>query len=259
MRKHFILLLMTAVFLLSCFVSVGQVLTADLTTERFENFPSAHIESTLAWKSPQWEVDENMGKLFAENNFSEKPLEYFSYPYKTVHINTNAGNGKNQLLHDGHISDNYLNFTVYEFNPITDSNNSILKDPVNTFIPGSDMGDLTSMYAILEYQRVFGCASCHSTRWPKTFKTSYNLVPVAFLKYIRDNVPLPNNHKIYFAYGTELLDPTYKPSRQQVNKIMKIVGYTPINWFTKEFPGASHAELAWSTRFYISLMILLGK
>ena len=66
-------------------------------------------------------------------------------------------------------SDNYLKFLVKELKPFIDSSFSTLKDQQNTFIAGSSMGGLISMYAICEYPLVFGGAACLSTHWPGIF------------------------------------------------------------------------------------------
>jgi predicted alpha/beta superfamily hydrolase len=156
-------------------------------------------------------------------------------------------------------SDNYLKFVVTELKPFIDSTFSTLKDQPNTFISGSSMGGLISMYAICEYPEVFGGAACLSTHWPGTFTVENNPVPDAFLKYLKDHLPLPANHRIYFDYGSETLDALYKPFQLQADEIMKAKGYTLKNWVTREFPGDNHSEKAWNKRFSIPALFLLEK
>ena len=236
------------------------------------------FDSTKSWKHQDWSVDETPANLLAGNNkkdcivasvlnrellhedyFPNNAHVYLTDEEKTDVYKTAFGNEKLLLLPGLPVPGNYLKFSVPELKPLTNSNFPTIRDTSNTFHAGSDMDGAVSSNAICEYPEVFGGAACLSTEGSGTFKTENNPVPPAFLKYMRDNLPLPGNHKIYFDYGTETLDSNYKPTRQQVDKIMKIVGYTPINWITKEFPGVVHAENAWSTRFYISVNFLLGK
>jgi predicted alpha/beta superfamily hydrolase len=236
------------------------------------------FDSTTSWNHQEWGVDETFGRLIKKKKikksivvgiwntpkrhveyFPQKALEYLSDSEKTDLLNYTLGDDKIQLMKGGPISDNYLKFVVTELKPFIDSTFSTLKDRQNTFIAGSSMGGLISMYAICEYPEVFGGAACLSTHWPGTFTFENNPVPDAFLKYMQDHLPPPDHHKFYFDYGTETLDSNYKPTQQQVDKIMKLKGYTPLNWITREFPGAAHTEKAWSTRFYVSVIFLLGK
>jgi enterochelin esterase-like enzyme len=119
------------------------------------------------------------------------------------------------------------------------------------------MGGLISMYAICEYPDVFGGAACISTHWPGTFKAQNNPVPKAFLAYLTDHLPSPENHKFYFDYGTKTLDAMYKPYQMKADEIMKKKGYTNANWITREFPGEDHSERAWRKRIEIPLTFLL--
>ena len=80
------------------------------------------------------------------------------------------------------VSDNYLKFLVTELKPFIDKKYSVYKDMNHTFIAGSSMGGLISMYAICEYPRVFGGAACMSTHWPGIFSAEGNPVPDAFAK-----------------------------------------------------------------------------
>jgi hypothetical protein len=109
------------------------------------------------------------------------------------------------------------------------------------------------------YSRISGGAACFSTPLPGISNTKDHPISAGFFKYLKDDVPVHKSHKLYFEYGTETLDPNYKPTRQQADKIMKLKGYTPIIWINKEFPGAAPIETVWNTRFYVSVKFLLGK
>jgi enterochelin esterase-like enzyme len=148
---------------------------------------------------------------------------------------------------------------VKELKPYIDRHFSTLRDQQHTFIAGSSMGGLVSMYAICEYPKVFGGATCMSTHWPGTFSTENNPIPAAFLQYLKTHLPSPKNHKIYFDYGSETLDAMYKPYQMQADDIMKAAGYTEASWITREFPGANHSEKSRRKRLDVPVLFLLKK
>jgi predicted alpha/beta superfamily hydrolase len=63
------------------------------------------------------------------------------------------------------LSDEYLKFLVAELKPFVDTSYRTLPGQPDTFIMGSSMGGLISLYALCEYPRVFGGAGCVSTHW----------------------------------------------------------------------------------------------
>jgi len=154
---------------------------------------------------------------------------------------------------DSLLSDNYLKFLVEELKPFIDKayNTSTLVE--DTSIMGSSMGGLISLYAICKYPDVFGAAGCVSTHWP---------IPIlgeAYIATLSESLPSPENHKIYFDYGTKTLDAQYEPFQNQVDTIMSAKGYTKnVNWTTKKFKGAAHDEKSWNKRIHIPLEFLLN-
>ncbi|MHB8207484.1 alpha/beta hydrolase [Mucilaginibacter sp.] len=233
------------------------------------------FDSTTTWNHRAWNVDKTMCHLIAEGkikncivigiwNTTLRHPEYF--PQKAFYSLPKADQEKilaigmdkgAPLLGKGPLSDNYLKFIVRELKPYIDSHYSTLKDQQNTFIAGSSMGGLISMYAICEYPKVFGGAACLSTHWPGTFTTDDNPIPGAFLQYLKSHLPSPKNHKIYFDYGSKTLDAMYKPYQEQADTIMKNAGYDKNNWLTREFPGDDHSESSWSRRLPIPILFLL--
>jgi hypothetical protein len=157
-------------------------------------------------------------------------------------------------------SDNYLKFIVSELKPFVDSNYSTNKIAKYTFIAGSSMGGLISIYALCEYPKVFGGAACLSTHWPGIFNAD-NPFPKAMQTYLKANLPVAKNHKIYFDYGTETLDAMYEPFQLQVDSIMNSKGYSFNNndWKTQKFEGENHSEIAWRKRLYIPILFLFKK
>lgn len=148
-------------------------------------------------------------------------------------------------------SDNYLRFLVHELKPFIDAAYRTRPEREHTFIMGSSMGGLISLYALCEYPDVFGGAGCLSTHWPA--------VKSAILPYLHDHLPTPGRHKLYFDYGTAGLDAAYEPYQRTVDALMQEHGYTPgYDWLTRQFPGADHNEAAWQARVHIPLTFLMG-
>jgi len=235
-------------------------------------------DSTTTWNHQEWGIDETLSALMASkkirdcivvgiwNNGKKRHVEYF--PQKAYvalskiekEIVIKATRNNNQSVFDDSIqSDNYLKFIVKELKPFIDSHFSTLKDQSNTFIAGSSMGGLISMYAICEYPKVFGGAACLSTHWVGIFRTENNPIPNAFMDYLKKHLPSPINHKVYFDYGDKTLDALYKPYQEQVDVIMKAKGFSTKSWMTKFFPGDDHSEKSWKDRFYIPATFLLKK
>lgn len=156
-------------------------------------------------------------------------------------------------------SDNYLKFIVQELKPYIDKKYSAYSNRENTFIAGSSMGGLISIYAICEYPEVFGGAAALSTHWPGTFTLDNNPVPESFLKYLQRNLPDPKKNRIYFDTGDQTLDSLYPEIQKKVDQIMISKGFEESNWLTKYFPGENHTEDAWSKRLNIPLEFLLKK
>lgn len=108
------------------------------------------------------------------------------------------------------------------------------------------------------YPEVFSGAACLSTHWVGTFDTLNNPIPEAFAAYMYQNLPSPNNHKIYFDFGTETLDSFYEPFQTLIDSVMLSKGYSEQNWTTQKFVGEDHSERAWNKRLHIPITFLLA-
>lgn len=236
------------------------------------------FDSSIVWNRQEWGVDEVLGKLLAERKIKDcmvvgvwntettrhneylpqKPFEKLSESKKEIILKAKRINGQDVFASYQIYSDNYLRFLVKELKPFIDSSFSTLPDQQNTFIAGSSMGALISIYAICEYPDVFGGAACMSTHWTGIFRTDNNPFPAAMMKYLERNLPSPRDHKIYFDYGSATLDSLYKPFQQKADKKMRLNGFNSNNWMTTEFLDADHSERSWNKRLHIPVLFLLG-
>jgi predicted alpha/beta superfamily hydrolase len=237
------------------------------------------FDSAITWNKQEWGVDEIIGTLIKENKikkcivvgvwnggkyrhtdyFPQKPFESLSQQERDTLYYAKRTNGALVFQGEKVHSDLYLKFLVTELKPFIDKPYSTKKNLANTFIAGSSMGGLISMYAICEYPDVFGGAACMSTHWPGTFTMDNNPVPAAFMNYMGTQLPSPKTHKIYFDYGDATLDALYPSLQKMADEVMKEKGFTKKNWITKYFPGEDHSENAWRRRLEIPLLFLLKK
>ncbi len=221
------------------------------------------FDSKTSFIGVDWGVDETMTKLISEKKIRpaivvavwnaglKRMIEYM--PQKAFD-KIKYGNVLSELLgrmKDKPQSDNYLKFLVTELKPFIDSTFNTLKTPENTFIMGSSMGGLISAYAVCEYPNVFGGVGCISTHWPAG--------DGIMIDYMKENLPDPSAHKIYFDFGTKTLDALYEPYQKRMDQVMSGANWTENkNWVTLKFEGEEHSERAWKKRIDIPLVFLLG-
>ncbi len=154
-------------------------------------------------------------------------------------------------------SDRYVQFLVEELKPYIDRSFPVLGDRDNTFVMGSSMGGLISIYAISEYPDVCGGAACLSTHWPGSMDLENNPFWAEMLDYLEINLPSPHNHRIYFDHGSEGLDAMYGEIQLKVDELMRVKGFDETNWTTRTFPGADHTPIDWGKRLRLPMTFLL--
>lgn len=228
------------------------------------------FDSTSNWNHQEWQVDETASELMASNkirntiivgiwnNGAYRRSEYF--PQKC--IEAMPPELKDTLIANyllGRVlADNYLLFLTRELKPFIDSAFSTNTSNSHTAIAGSSMGGLISLYAICEYPQLFGAAACMSTNWPGVVYKNESIAPF-FIAYLKQKLPDPRTHSIYFDYGSLGLDSLFKPVQLKVDELMREHQYSSKNWTTKEFPGETHSERAWSKRIATPLQFILKK
>lgn len=233
------------------------------------------FDSTTTWNKQEWEVDEIASRLMQEGKarnfivvavhnisdirwndyFPQKAFNYVSKADQDGIAKQAAENKFDMSLH----ADNYLLFLTKELKPYIDSKFSVETNRASTFIAGSSMGGLISMYAVCEYPDVFGGAACLSTHWPGIMVYDNNPVPHAIFNYMKEHVPSPKAHKFYFDFGTEALDQHYPQYQDTINTIFMDKGYDNSNFKNLKFEGADHSENSWNKRLDIPFVFLLKK
>jgi predicted alpha/beta superfamily hydrolase len=232
-------------------------------------------DASTTWNKQEWKVDEVASKLMKEGivedfivvspwNISEiRWQDYF--PQKAFNYLNDAT--QKQLRDEAKAnnfsltfnSDNYLKFLTKELKPYIDKTYSVKTDREHTFVAGSSMGGLISMYAMCEYPEIYSAAACISTHWVGASPRKDNPLPGTFFAYMSDHLPSSETHRFYFDYGTETLDKHYPQYAPIVDTIFMKKGYTEANFVNRKFEGTDHSENSWQKRLHIPFTFLLKK
>lgn len=219
------------------------------------------FEPHLSYIGVDWEIDEAMLRLVAEGKIRQTivvgiwntPRRVREYtPAKAIHQFAPPEEAErfHQEIGGVLLSDEYLKFIVQELKPFVDACYPTLPGPADTFLMGSSLGGLISLYGLCEYPGVFSGAGCVSTHWP--------IGDGCMIEYMKQALPSPQGHRIYFDFGTGNLDAAYEPFQARADEVMEQAGYTyGQNWITRKFEGAEHSERAWRERAHIPLEFLL--
>lgn len=227
------------------------------------------FDTNATEKHQEWGVDETLTSLVREGKarntmvvgiWSIGPIRHAEYfPWRPVEVLPAADRDSIRRFdfNGDPRSDRYLKFLVRELKPYIDARFSTLRDRSNTFVAGSSMGGLISMYAICEYPDIFGGAACLSTHWIGNTRRQDAVIPIAFRDYLREHLPDPGTHTLYFDHGTIGLDSLYRPGQRMIDEVMKAGGYHASHWMSREFAGADHTERDWYRRLAIPMEFLL--
>ena len=148
-------------------------------------------------------------------------------------------------------SDGYVRFLAAELKPLIDATYRTRPGREHSFLMGSSMGGLISLYALSERPETFGAAACLSTHWP----AGGDLLVDGMAAIL----PPAGAHRIYFDFGTAGLDAAYEPFQRRMDAHMRAAGYREgLDWQTLKVPGAEHNEAAWRARLHLPLAFLLG-
>lgn len=235
------------------------------------------FDSTGNWVKQEWGVDETFGRLMKEmkirdcivvgiwntndhrygDYFPEKPFNRLTESEKGIIRAQGQTMKHRQFLNGKPNSDDYLRFLVKELKPFIDRNFPTLRKRSDTFIMGSSMGGLISLYAMCEYPRVFGGAACLSTHVTGVFTNQNNPFPKVLVEYLSQNLSKPDHQRFYMDHGTATLDSLYEPHQLRVDSVFKVKGFSDVNYQSLTFPGEPHTETAWKNRLEIPVLFLL--
>jgi enterochelin esterase-like enzyme len=188
--------------------------------------------------------------------YPEKALAFAPETTRREYVDV-ASNGRSK-------ADAYLRFVVEELKPAIDQRFATRPGPQNTFIVGSSMGALISIYALCEYPQVFGGAAGLSTHWvgrPTAWgreRVRNAALPLAAMSYLSQKLPPAGHHRIYTDRGDDWLDSLYAPAHLMVAEVLREHGYTAADALTPLLPGTGHSEADWAARLEGVLGFLMG-
>lgn len=231
------------------------------------------FDPSISYGGVAWEVEQTLGNLIdreiinapivvgIHNRESKRPSDYIPAKPATDYIAAadRDASGMWTLVGNNFNGDAYAAFVAKTLKPAVDGMFRTLSDRDNTFIMGSSMGGLASLYAMCEYPDIFGAAACLSTHWIGNFDPKSHIYPTAVLDYMNDHLPDPATHRLYFDRGTVDLDSYYGEWDDKAIALAKDKGYSADggSLYTFVDDGASHNEAYWAARLDRPLHFLL--
>lgn len=236
------------------------------------------FDAATTWNHQAWEMDSVTGKLI-EAGMIDAPVIVGIHSVKETRrgdlmpadviplMKTVPDSTMLAFIENPPVKGNeYAAFIVETLRPQLIERYNLTTNRDSTFVMGSSMGGLMSVYAMSEYPDVFGGAGCLSTHWIGT-KDGNPAFPEAMLDYLRLKMPRDGEHKVYFDHGTVELDGLYSPWEEKVLSLMDSLGYqakgngvaadeATIDSYVDE--GARHEEKYWKRRVERPLRFLLG-
>ena len=227
------------------------------------------FDATTTWNRREWQVDEVTDSLIQAGlirpcivvgiyNTDDRLTEYF--PAKTWQHVAEADRKDADLKKL--TADAYLQFIVEELKPFIDQRYKPLTTREHTFMMGSSMGGLISLYALCEYPQVFGGVACLSSQLSVAhLPNGVDGEPWAtgFRNYVGQHLPEANGSLVYMDHGTEGFDADYGQYQEQLDRVIRAKGWDAQHYMSLVFDGDDHNETCWGKRLNQPLQFLLSK
>lgn len=142
-----------------------------------------------------------------------------------------------------------MNWFVHEFKRKIDRTYRTLPDRDHTFIAGSSMGGLISLYALLEFNRFFSKAAALS---PSLWTAPLQLQNMIARANINPNTVL------YMDYGSQEFG-NHKDMRLAFGEISALLMTKGISLSCRIIPGGTHCEANWERQIPFFMKTLLYK
>ncbi|MBR1551671.1 MAG: hypothetical protein IJ632_05050 [Muribaculaceae bacterium] len=227
------------------------------------------FDAATTWNHQEWEVDETLCRMMGAGQV--RPCIVVGIDNSEVRLHEYFPSGAAAFLppslrNDPKAADprgdNYLKFVVEEVKPFVDEHYRPLTDRANTFMIGSSMGGLISLYALCQYPDVFGgvaCLSSHLSFSHLDRKASQEQWLHAFVEYLNHRLPAANSALVYMDHGTATLDAEYGPCQETVDSVFMAKGWDESHYKSLVFKQQEHSETAWASRLSHPLQFLIGK
>jgi enterochelin esterase-like enzyme len=228
------------------------------------------FDATNTWNKQEWRIDETMQTLINEskinativvgiwNNGKYRHSEYFPEAFLSDLRLDFKEDFLDTWLQNKPQSDNYLKFITEEVMPYIETNFSVNTGKKHTFIGGSSMGGLISMYAVSKYPQKFGGVMGLSTAWIGQRQPNTD-IPIAAFNYFQKNMPSPLDSRVYQDHGTIETDQNYNNYQSIIDELFRDFGFKDFNYKSLVFEHTGHNETDWAKRLAIPLEYLLKK
>ncbi|MEQ1708320.1 MAG: alpha/beta hydrolase-fold protein [Terricaulis sp.] len=236
------------------------------------------FDPRIANTGVDWGVDEAMQTLVAEGaiepaivvgiwSTSARRLEYAPAGVLALMSDHMKRDAADEFPEELRVGDAYLRFIVEELKPRIDAAYRSRPGRDSTFLMGSSMGALISVYGMAEYPNVFGGAAGLSMHWPVGV-SERNIVDnqdawrpavvAAFTDYFHAKRLEPATHLLWVDHGAGFLDHLYVPYQAAMLPVLHDLGYVDGETLeARVYPGANHNETAWRARLREPLTFLL--
>ncbi len=164
--------------------------------------------------------------------------EYAPFTFRHSDVGEITGRGKMTM-----------DWFVYELKPAIDSSFRTLSDRKHTFIAGSSMGGLMSIYALMEYNHIFSRAAALSpSLWTSPRK----------VKDMITRAKLDPNTVLYMDYGSEEFG-SHKGMHRVFSDTAALLMRKGVLLDCRIVPGGSHSESSWERQISFFMKTLLYK
>lgn len=162
--------------------------------------------------------------------------EYSPYDFDNPHYGKFKGRG-----------DETLDWFINTLKPYIDREFRTLKDRDHTFIMGSSMGGLMSLYAVLKYNKVFSRAACLSPSiWVSEEK----------LRDLIRNAPVLPDTVVYMDYGSREMN-FHAGNEQRFAALGMEMLKRRIHLTQRIVPNGNHSEASWEKQLPFCIGSLL--
>ena len=162
--------------------------------------------------------------------------EYSPFDFEDPYFGSINGYGKTTM-----------DWITQVFKPYIDKHYRTLRGRNTTFIGGSSMGGLMSLYAVIAYNQYFsGAAALSPSLWTN---------PSAIESIIR-GTRIRQNTRIYMDYGSEELR-NHKGMKEIYQKISSLLLKKNIYLTSRIVPNGEHCEACWENQapFYLGVLL----
>lgn len=204
-------------------------------------FFDSHATYGKCWGMKEYMDDTKTEMIVAAVECNHSPdngrlSEYSPYSFTDPEFGTVTGRGKLTM-----------EWMVHTLKEEIDREFRTMPDRENTYIAGSSMGGLMSLYAVLRYNRIFrGAAALSPSLWAVSGE----------MEELAKKAPLKKDTVIYMDYGSEELR-----GRTHMEKyfarMTRILIKRRVNVTSRVVPGGSHCEASWEKQIPFFMNTLL--